>query len=419
MSLEELVEVKKYITENLDKGFIEPSQAPYAAPILFVQKGNGPLRLCIDYRGLNAFTRKDRYPLPLIEETLARLSSTKIFTKLDIRQTFNRIRMDPLSEEFTTFRTSYGAYKYKVLPFGLTNGPATYQRFMNDILFDYLDVFCTAYLDDILIYSDNEADHLQHTHLVLQRLTDAGLQADLKKCEFNVKQTKYLGFIVSTNDIEVDPDKVSVVTQWSYPGIVKGVQSFLGFCNFYRRFIKDFGKVAQPLTDLTKSNVPFGFNNSCKAAFNQLKNALITAPILQHYSPALECMLETDASDGVVASVLNQLHPAGWLPVAYFSKNMAPAELNYGVHDKEMLAIIRSFGNFRAELCSSPHQIKVYTDHKALEYFMTTKQLTSRQARWAELLADYHIIICYRPARTTLLPTRSHAEMTNLTPRIP
>jgi hypothetical protein len=175
MTTEELHTVKQYLLDNLHKGFIEPSQAPYASPVLFVKKPNGSLRFCIDYRKLNEITKKDRYPLPLIDETLARIANAKIFTKLDIRQAFHRIRIDPGSEELTTFRTRYGSYKCKVLPFGLTNGPATYQRYMNDVLFDYLDDFCTAYLDDILIYSDNKLEHEIHVKKVLQRLIDAGL----------------------------------------------------------------------------------------------------------------------------------------------------------------------------------------------------------------------------------------------------
>ena len=195
----------------MDKGFIVPSNSPFASPVLFVAKPNGSLRFCIDFRKLNSITKKDQHPLPLIDETLARLSKAKLFTKLDIRQAFHRIRMDPASEELTTFRTRYGTYKCKVLPFGLTNGPATYQRYMNSILLDYLDDFCTAYLDDILIYSDNEAEHELHVMMVLQRLRDAGLQVDIKKTEFHVTRTKYLGFIVSTDGIEVDPEKISAI----------------------------------------------------------------------------------------------------------------------------------------------------------------------------------------------------------------
>ena len=400
MTTEELETVKQYLIENLDKGFIETSQAPYAAPVLFVKKPNGSLRFCIDFRKLNQITRKDRYPLPLIDETLARISKAKIFTKLDIRQAFHRIRMDPKSEEYTTFRTRYGAYKCKVLPFGLTNGPATYQRYMNDVLFDYLDDFCTAYLDDILIYSEDPLEHQEHVQKVLQRLQDAGLQVDIKKCEFGVRKTKYLGFIISTDGIEVDPKKVSTVRNWKAPTIVRGIQSFLGFCNFYRRFIRNYGVIAKPLVQLTKTNVPFRFGKECWDAFEELKARLTSSEILRHYDLELQSMVETDASDGVIAGVLSQQHPDGqWYPVAYFSKTMAPAECNYGIHDKEMLAIVKSLDQWRPELEGTAKRIQIFTDHKALEYFMTTKQLTGRQARWAEALASYHFIIMYRTGK--------------------
>jgi hypothetical protein len=378
MSAEELEVVKKYLVENLDKGFIEPSQAPFAAPVLFVKKPDGSLRFCIDYRKLNLLTKKDRYPLPLIDETLARIGRAKLFTKLDIRQAFHRIRMHPDSEELTTFRTRFGAYKCKVLPFGLTNGPATYQRYMNDVLFDYLDDFCTAYLDDILIYSDNELEHEHHVKRVLERLRNAGLQVDLKKCEFHVTRTKYLGFIISTDGIEVDPDKIAVVRDWKAPTTVKGVQSFLGFCNFYRRFIRDYGIIARPMSNLTKTGVKFVWTQACQDSFLKLKAMLTSAPILQHYSEDLETRIETDASDGVVAGVLSQKHGEYWLPVAFFSKTMNPAECNYQIHDKEMLAIVKSLEEWRPELQRKRDRFEIYTDHKSLEYFMTTKQLTAR-----------------------------------------
>ena len=400
MSLVELEVVKQYLIDNLNKGFIEPSQAPFAAPVLFVKKANGSLRFCIDFRKLNQLTRKDRYPLPLIDETLARISKGKIFSKLDIRQAFHRIRMHPDSEELTSFRTRYGAYKCKVLPFGLTNGPSTYQRYMNDILFDYLDDFCTAYLDDILIYSEDPTEHELHVKKVLQRLRDAGLQADIKKCEFGVTRTKYLGFIISTDGIEVDPDKVAAVREWKEPTTVRGIQSFLGFCNFYRRFIRDYGVIARPLVRLTKTGIPFQFGPECWDAFEELKARLISASILRHYDPELQSMIETDASDGVIAGVFSQQHSDGnWYPVAYFSKTMEPAECNYGIHDKEMLAIVKSLAEWRPELQNTAKRVQIYTDHKALEYFMTTKQLTGRQARWAEALADYHFVIMYRTGK--------------------
>jgi hypothetical protein len=250
---------------------------------------------------------------------------------------------------------------------------------MNDILFDYLDVFCTAYLDDILVYSENALEHELHVKKVLQRLRDAGLQADIKKCKFSVSKTKYLGFIISTNSIEVDPEKVSIIKDWKAPSTVRRIQSFLGFCNFYRRFIRDYGVIAKPLVRLTKTGIPFSFTKECWEAFEELKGRLISSPILRHYDPELQSKIETDASDGVIAGVFSQLHPDGeWHPVAFFSKTMAPAEYNYGIHDKEMLAIVRSLDQWRPELQGTVKRIQIYTDHKALEYFMTTKQLMLR-----------------------------------------
>ena len=246
---------KQYIQDNLHKGFIAPSGAPFASPILFSRKHDGGLRFCVDYRKLNAITKKNQYPLPLIDETLERLSRAKFFTKLDIRQAFHKIRIHPDSEDLTTFRTRYGSYKYRVVPFGLTNGPATFQRFINDSFMDCLDDFLTAYLDDLLIYSENELDHEIHVRKVLTRLREAGLQADIKKCEFHVRKTKYLGFIVGEDGIEVDPEKISVLKNWQVPNTVRGIQSFLGFCNFYRRFIRNYGRIARPLVDKEECSV--------------------------------------------------------------------------------------------------------------------------------------------------------------------
>src|SRR5439155_15767190 len=200
-------------------------------------------------------------------ETLAWLGKAKVFTKLDIRGVFHWIQMHPDSEDLTTFRTRYRTYKCKVLWEGLTNGPATYQCYMNNVLFDYLDNFCTAYLDDIMIYSANELEHQEHVCKVLLQLWEAGLQVDIHKSEFHVTQTKYLGFIVSTDGIETDPEKTAVIDQWEPPRTVKGIQSFLGFCNFYRRFIKDYGRIARPLNRLVRKDQPFLFDKACLDAF--------------------------------------------------------------------------------------------------------------------------------------------------------
>ena len=272
---------------------------------------------------------------------------------------------------------------------------------MNDILFDYLDEFCTAFLDDILIYSDNELEHEEHVKKVLQHIRNAGLQADIKKSEFSVKQTKYLGFIISTDGIKTDPEKTIAITQWETPRSVQGVQSFLGFCNFYRRFIRNYGQIARPLNRLTRKDQPFSFDDACQCAFKELKKRLSSAPVLAHFDSDRPTMMETDASDGVIAGVLSQKQCDGeWHPVAYYSKTMIDAELNYPIHDKELLAIVSSFQHWRVHLEGTPEAIQVVSDHKALEYFMTTKALTTCQARWAEILSQYNFQIKYKPGST-------------------
>jgi hypothetical protein len=399
-SLEELTSMREYLAQNLAKGFVVSSKAPFASPVLFARKADGGLRFCVDYRKLNALTKKNRYPLPLIDETLARLNKARVFTKLDIRQAFHRIRISSESEELTAFRTRYGLFQYRVLPFGLTNGPATFQSYINDALRDLLDVICTAYLDDVLIYSEDESQHKAHVKQVVERLRAAGLQADIKKCEFGVKRTKYLGFILSTEGVQVDPEKIGVIAGWSPPRTVKGVQSFLGFCNFYRRFIRDYSRIAAPLTRLTRADQVFDFDDQCIQAFNTLRDRLTSAPLLAHYDLDSQCMLETDASDRVIGAVFSQKGLDGeWHPVGYFSKTMAPAETNYPIHDKEMLAIVKALQHWRAELEGTSNPIEVITDHKALEYFMSSKLLSARQARWAEILSRYNFRISYAPGK--------------------
>jgi hypothetical protein len=416
-STEELEATKAYVMENLQKGYIEHSRSPFASPILCVRKPNGDLRICVDYRKLNALTRKDVYPIPRIDELLARPSKAKWLTKFDIRAAFNKIRMDPESEEYTTFRTRYGTYKCKVLPFGLCNGPATYQRYMNDVLIEYLDDFCIAYLDDILIYSEDELTHTLHVKKVLERLRQAGLQVDIKKSEFHVQRTKYLGYILTSTGLEVDPEKVEALRNWQKPTTITGVKSFLGFAGFYRQFVPEFSRVAKPMLALQSPANPFVWTSECDVAFKKIKEALLGIPTLHHFAPELETRLETDASDGVVAGVMSQKHEATWQPVAFFSHVLSGAELNWEIHDKELFAIVTAFKKWRAELASATSPIQVYTDHRALEYFMTTKVLNARQVRWAEELASFQFRIEYTPgknnARADIL-SRREQDMANL-----
>ena len=344
MSTPQLKFVKKFLEEHLKKDSIEASSAPCSSPILLAKKPDRGIRFCVDYRKLNKLTKKDAYPLPLIAKTIARLKKAVIFTKIDIRQAFHKLRMAVESKDATTFASRFGAYRWKVMLFGLTGGPASWQRFINDLLWEYLNDFCTAYLDDILIYSTNLKDHKQHVRKVFTKLREVGIQADIDKCEFHVTETKYLGLIISTNGIKMDPSKVDAIKLWDTPTYVREVRSFIGFCNFYCRFIRSFLKIARPLNTLTKKNVKFAWTDKCELAFQGLKQQIMEAPILQHFDPSKECHVETDSSDYVSVGVLSQGDDNGILhPVAFFSKQMVPAKCNYEVYNKELLAIIRCF----------------------------------------------------------------------------
>ncbi|KAH7462347.1 hypothetical protein FOMA001_g18655 [Fusarium oxysporum f. sp. matthiolae] len=355
MSREELTALREWLDENLRKGFIRPSSSPVASPVLFVKKPGGGLRFCVDYRALNNITVKDRYPLPLIKESLNNLSGMKYFSRIDIVSAFNNLRIEKGQEYLTAFRTRFGLYESLVMPFGLTGAPATFQRYINDALREHLDIFCTAYLDDILIYSRTREEHIEHLKMVLQKLRAAGLFANPAKCEFLVKETKFLGLIVGQEGIRMDPAKVETVKDWKTPTCLTDVQAFIGFGNFYRRFIRDFSKLTAPLNRLTKKDVPFVWDDTCEKAFIKLKEAFTTAPILRPFDWTKDVILETDASDYVSAGVLSQYDDEGRLhPVAFFSKKHTATECNYEIYDKELMAIIRCFEEWRPELEGAP-----------------------------------------------------------------
>ncbi|SDA02660.1 BZ3500_MvSof-1268-A1-R1_Chr7-2g09543 [Microbotryum saponariae] len=379
LSEKELQALSTWIDENLSKGFIRPSTSPAGAPILFVCKKDGSLRLCVDYRGLNAVTLKNRYPLPLIPEALDRLRSAKMFTKLDLRSGYNLVRIKGGDEWKTAFRTRYGHFECLVMPFGLTNAPAAFQHLMKSIFHDLLDVTVLVYLDDILIFSDSPSDHVVHVQEVLRRLIDNRLYCNPKKCEFHQTSTEYLGFIISPDGVSMSPSKVDSITSWPAPTTLKELQQFLGFANFYRRFIQGYSRIISPLTRLLKKGAVF--DSLALAAFNRLKSLFASDIILRHYDPSLPCVIESDASDYAISAILFQSVDSQLRPVAFFSRKMTPAEQNYKIHDKELLAIVACMKLWRHYLEGVHHPITILTDHNALQYFQTTKVLTCHQAR--------------------------------------
>ncbi|KAJ1580865.1 hypothetical protein NDA15_000061 [Ustilago hordei] len=396
----EMSELRRYLDENLEKGFIRPSKSPARSPVLFVPKKDGGLRLCVDYRGLNEITVKNRAPLPLIEEQLFLLRKARIYTKLDLRAAYNLIRIAKGDEWKTAFGTQLGLYEYLVMPFGLANAPAHFQSFINDIFRDIIGIYVVVYLDDFLVFSDTEEAHVKHVTEVLTRLRSNRLFAKLSKCEFHTKTVEFLGYIIKPTGIEMDPEKVRTVKEWPMPESIHDIQRFLGFANFYRRFIAHFARIAKPLTALVKPIERFKkleLPEEAQQAFHKLIQAFTSAGVLQHFDYHLPTRLETDASDFAIAGVLKQEHEGRWHPVAFYSRKMSSAEKNYEIHDKELLAVVACLTQWRHMLAGLPNQLVILTDHEALKYFKSQRRITGRQARWAILLADFDFILQYRP----------------------
>jgi hypothetical protein len=404
LSSSETQALREFIDEHLSIGFIRQSRSPHGAPVLFVRKKDGSLQLCIDFRGLNRISKKDRYPLPLISDLLDAPKRARIYSKIDLRHAYHLVRIAEGDEWKTAFRTRYGSFEWLVMPFGLSNAPAAFQRFMNDIFGDLLDNCVLVYLDDILIYSDNMDEHREHVREVLRRLRKHGLYARGDKCEFHQDEVEYLGYIMNQEGIKMSEDKVKVIQDWPTPRKVKDIQSFLGFANFYRRFIHNYSKITVPLTRLTKKGVPWIFDSKCSEAFETLKRAFTSAPILAHYIPDTPLVVETDASDYALAAILSIWVDGELHPIAFHSRTFTSTELNYDVHDKELLAIFEAFQRWRHYLEGSVTPVNVITDHKNLEYFATTKLLTRRQARWSEYLSQFNLVIRFRPGRLGTKP---------------
>jgi hypothetical protein len=401
LSPTELETLRKYIEENLSKGFIRHSQSPCGAPVLFVKKPDGGLRLCVDYRGLNKITTKNRYPLPLIGELLDRISRAKYFTKMDVRDGYYRLRIAPGEEWKTAFRCRYGLFEYTVMPFGLCNAPGTFQHYMNDTFRGFLDQFLIIYLDDLLIYSDTLTEHKRHVRMVLEKLREADLCLKPSKCQFHVQEVPFLGFIVGPQGVRMDPEKVEAITSWPVPRSIHDIRVFLGLANFYRRFILNFSKAAAPITALLRKNRRFQWTPEAQSAFESLRTAFTTAPILRHFDPALPAVLETDASDYAIGAIISQRDPdSGRLhPITFHSRKFNSAELNYEIYDKEMLAIVESMDRYRHYFEGLGQTTTIFSDHRNLLWFTETKVYNRRQARWAEKLSRFNFKIVFRPGK--------------------
>ncbi|EUC55812.1 Transposon Tf2-1 polyprotein [Rhizoctonia solani AG-3 Rhs1AP] len=385
-------ELRKTLTCQLEAGLIVPSTLSMASPIIFVKKKNGKLCLCVDYHYLNSITKKNVYPLPLPLDLIEKLQGAKIFTKFDLKWGYNLLRIAEGDEWKTAFKTKYRLFEYRVMPFGLTNAPAYFQHLMNDIFWDLLDICVVIYLDNILVFSKDEKSHTEQVKEVLRRLEKNDLYCNLEKSFFHVPQVEYLGFIISPDGVQVNQEKVTAALK------------------------PDFNKVAKPLYNLLKKDAAWTWGESEQGAFDGLKEALTMAPLLIQPDYTQPFFLECDSSDYATRAILSQKNKEGKLcPVAYLSKTLTPAERNYEIYDKELLAIIRAFKEWRHLLEGTELPIQVLTNHKNLEYFTKGRELRGRHACWSMFLQDYNFQIVYRPgAQNGKADILSHEEIKDL-----
>ena len=386
------------IDELLESGMISPSQSPVGAPCFFVGKKDGTKRYVVDWRGINKITIRDVHPLPIMDDLLDLAKGSRIMSKLDLTASYNQI---PIREEDrwkTAFISRGTLYEFNVMHFGFVNAPAHMQRFMQHTLAPVHSELVRVYLDDIPVFSPNEKTHVETMRRVLQILRNKRLYAKAKKCEFHKKEMELLGVRVSTKGFKMEDKKVTQVREWKPPKNVKGVRSFLGFCNFYRRFIKNFSLMARPLHDLEQKNHPWRWTEKEQGAFEKLKKAVTSEPVLKHVDQSLPFRLETDASNVAYGAVLSQKEPdQPRHPVAYMSKSMTPPERNYDIGDKEALGIIKPLQHWRHWLEGTNEAIEILTDHKNLVNFSNPQILNQRQRRWLEALQRFNFIIKYRP----------------------
>lgn len=388
-----LAELRKQLTDLLERGHIRPSNSPYGAPVIFVaKKDTDELRMCIDYRALNNITVKDAYPIPRIDQLVDILHGSACWSKMDMASAYNQFPVHKDSIALTGFVTRYGTFECTVMPFGLCNAPATCMRYMQHVLRDMLDMSVVVYLDDVLVYSPSREQHLIDLRNVMDRLQAADLRLKRKKCFFGVDRVEYLGFIITKEGVSMDPAKVKSIVGWPAPKSVTDVRSFLGMVGYYRKFLMSFADISAPLVELTKKGVPWGWNDARHFAFQALKEMLVTAPtlLIPDTSPGQSFVIHTDASDFAVGAVLLQDQGQGLQPCGYYSKKMNSAERNYSVGDKEMLAMKLALNEYRIYVEGVPTVL--CTDHRNNVDLLTrpADKITSRRvARWVEYMQQF------------------------------
>ena len=373
--------MKSQLDELLAKGYIRQSKSPYGAPVLFVDKKDGKLRLCIDCRALNKVKVKNSYPLPRIDDLFDWLAEPKYFSRIDLRSGYHQIRIAQGDEEKTACRTRYGSFEFLVMPFGLCNAPATFTTLMNNIFHEYLDDFVIIYIDDILVYLKTVEEHEEHLEKVFQKLRSNKLYVKGDKCDWGKLRIKFLGHELTQGGVMVDDQKIKAILEWEKSKTTKGLRSFLGLASYYRKFVRDFAKIAKPLSDLLKKSVSEIWDEHSYRAFGELKRRLTSAHVLKF--PEFKKLFEvhTDASDFAIGGVLMQ----EGRPLAFESKKLSDVERRWPTHEKEMWAVVHCLKLWQHYL--GLEYTKVYTDNVSVRYFETQSKITPKQWRWVDVLA--------------------------------
>ena len=428
MTKEHAEELKKQIKNYLELGWIRPSNSPWGSIVLFVPKANGKLRMCIDYRAVNDRTLKDKYNLPNIEQIIEMLSGSKYFTTLDLAQGYHQCRLQEEDIPMTAFRSLFGSYEWLVLGFGLTNAVPTFMRMMNNVLQEYIGKFAMCFIDDVIIFSKTEKEHEEQLQQVLSTIEKAGLHCNWDKCHINAEKVTYCGINISKDGLTPIDNKIAAIKDWEKPTTLYAVRSFLGAVGYYRKFIPQFAFIADPLTQLTKKPAPeikrqkvtavkiskakFGrkvktedisleWNADCDRAFEILKEALISIPVLKIPDNEKPYELMVDASGIAMGSVLMQKYEDGLHPVSYYSKKFSNAELNYPVHEQELLALFLALKHWQYLLLGNT--VTIYTDHRPLRYLKQQSTLSPRQYRWLTYFSDFDVDIIAVPGTKNIV----------------
>ncbi|MDD2978257.1 reverse transcriptase domain-containing protein, partial [Aquabacterium sp.] len=394
--------MKEYVEAGLKSGVLSQSVSPYGSMALIVMKKDGTPRVVIDYRALNEVTVKNKYPLPLMDELFDRTQGAQYFTSIDLRNGFHQIAIRPEDREKTAFRTRFGHFEYTVLPMGLCNAPGTFMQLMNQTFADMLDKSVLCFLDDILVFSKTREEHLQHLRTVLTRLRDQELYVKPSKCAFMQREVGFLGHRIGADGLRVAPDKISAVQQWPVPKSVTEVRSFLGLANFYRRFVRDYSRIALPLTELTKDTVAWSWGPEQQKAFEALKAALCSPPVLMVPDQTKPFVLNCDACKYAIGATLQQDHGNGLQPIAFFSAKMSDAERNYDVREQEFMALFKACQYWRHYLHGT-QPFTLLTDHDSLKYHKSMPNLSGRLARWIEKMAEFDYKLSHIPGKDNVV----------------